>query len=632
MPTTITVTAPGPDFGEIPATRSVTCQVTVQNGETMAIRLSLADDSGKNLFRLVSAPAQIGPGRSATFGLAFQSDAVPTPSATITGALRAGTATATVTATVLSPIAIEEMSVDYGDTPVDAGVVSVVRVTNSHATADATLTVDGAEVFEVNPSDVGPSGVAQAVWVRFRPTEEGSAAATLTATVGTFSDTCSLSGNGILEALDELDAEDGGEPRQRFHVDVPNPHTYLGLGGSLGGQGHMALSMNGVGLETEEDIFVNGMGGESKLFAQATSNVVIQSVKESLYTSAKENNVQCAGDFSYVMGTKGVVIASGLPASYDSLSPLDGTHDTDKPHEWAMGFASTDAIVGTLLTILDMYHLKHEWKHLGGFGKAFGVLGRVATIAGATLSATGAPDIVPATTVLGLAGVVVATPAFVAMYGLAGIGMVSTYPSMVGVLDAAMLAGRDATISALGGAAALQGRVVEVRARREIALKAATLKGLKFAPIKLEGSQIEVKAHSAVISDSDLKENTKLTAGAGKVAIDAAKEVTIAAGKFLVKVAGDYVCIGMHLPNEPENIDPNKPMAMVDDKKVYLRGPGNTPLTAPLLMFDGTEATLGFGSKSNVRVTAAGITLKSAGVDLSANGRLKIKGGIIALG
>src|SRR5262249_51197305 len=150
---------------------------------------------------------------------------------------------------------------------------------------------------------------------------------------------------------------------------------------------------------------------------------------------------------------------------------------------------------------------------------AFAIGGRVATLTGAAMSAAGAADVIPAATVLGLAGVVVATPAFLAMYGLAGIGLVSTYPTVVGILDAAMLAGRDVTISALGGAAALQGRVVEIRGRREISLKATTHKGHKHAPISLAGSQIEMKAYKEAVKEH--------LAHAGEVAVDAAKEVTI---------------------------------------------------------------------------------------------------------
>jgi hypothetical protein len=627
----IVFNAPGPDFGEVPATRRVSCDVTVQNDQTTPINVALADNGG-GAFRLLRAPGSIEPGQSATFSVGFHSDTVPSP-AKVTGTLTAGAGTATVTATVRSPIEIEEAIVDCGNTLIDAGVISTVRVTNSHATAGATLKLEGADVFEVLPADVSPSAVGQAVWIRFRPTAEGTANATLTATVGTFSDSCTVTGKGVRETLDEDEVEgDDNNPQQRFYVDVPAPHTYLGLGASLGGQDFMAMSMNGVGLETEEDIFVNGVGGESKLFAQVTSNVVIQSRNESLYTSAKENNVQCAGEFSYVMGSKGVVIAAGLPLNYSSLSPLDGTHDTKAPHAWAMGFAATDAIVGTLLTALDGFRLAHEWKSIGPWGQAFEAFGRVATLTGAAMSAAGAADVVPAATVLGLAGVVVATPAFLAMYGLAGIGMVSTYPSMIGILDAAILAGRDATISALGGEASLQGREIEIRARREIAITASTLRGHKFAPIELEGSHIKLEAHKEVISDPNPFTNSELHETAGKIAVEAAKQVTVAVGTFLVKVTKTQIRIGVRTTEESEDFDPHKTLVTIDKKGVALRAAGASFETAPFINLSGKEATLASGIKSSVQATPAGIKLQAPDLKLNSKGPLSLKGGIIKLG
>jgi hypothetical protein len=628
----ITFKPPGPDFGEVPATRGVSCDVIIENDHGSAIDVSIADDGGGNRFRILRGDTSVPAGQTATITIGFKSDTVPNHSPVVTGTLSAGRHTARVTATVLSPIQIEEESVDCGDTLIDTRVTSTVRVTNSHATADATLTLEGADIdaFEVVPTDVSPSGVGQAVWIRFRPNKEGRATATLKAQAGTFNDTCDLSGVGVAvveEVGDEAEGE-GSEPRQRFHVEVPSPHTYLGMGASLGEDSHMALAIDGVGLETEENIFINGVGEESKLFAQAVKNVVIQSVDESLYTSAKENNVMCAGEFSYVLGSKGVVIAAGLPLRYNSLSPLDGTHDTTAPHTWAMGFAATDAIVGTMLTVLDGFRVAHEWKDMTKWGRGFEAFGRVATLTGAAMSAAGAADLVPAATLLGLAGVVVATPAFVAMYGLSGIGMVSTYPSMIGILDAAILAGRDVTITSLRGDATFQGRVMELHARREINVEASS--GKLFAPISFEGSQFEVKAHKKVIAVAG-PEGPKVAAGAGKVVIDADKQVVIGVGKFLVKVTEDEVQIGMR-PNEHASVfDRTKATVHVKEGEVVLH-PSGAPNARAQVKLAGAVGDLASGDNSRVKVTPSGVKLESANVRLDSRGPLKLRGGIITLG
>src|SRR5262249_31710406 len=218
---------------------------------------------------------------------------------------------------------------------------------------------------------VPPSGIPQAVWVKFQPAGEGEVSTKLVARAGVFSDEAETTGMGVLEKLEtvggEGEGEGGttGEPEQRFHIDVPNPHSFLGLGAKLHGYEASAVGdfvTHGIGLETKEDIYVNGVGEESRLWAQARKKVVIQSREEAVFSMAAEKHIMSAGEVSYLLGTKGVVIGAGFPLlKHDPLEPLGGEYEPTAADNWAYGFIAADMAVGLIMAGLSIKSIKDDW-------------------------------------------------------------------------------------------------------------------------------------------------------------------------------------------------------------------------------------------------------------------------------
>jgi len=605
-------------FPDTPATQRSPLSVSIYNDTSRAIDVSL-DDGGAGRFTFAGQPPipprPIHPGATATVGLRFSSPDLPDP-AEVTATLKAGDATVAVKATVLNPIHLDKESLELGEVVVGEKKLAVLLVTNFHASGDSSdveVAVEGDTDFSVVPTIVPAAAVPQAVFVLFQPSSADPVPVVrkLRATVGTFSAECEITARGVAEEVapeepkeDEKDKDLTAE--QRFTIEVPEPKTLLAMGANLPSF-HGGLTMQGVGLETEKDVFVNGTGEESVLFAQATKKVVLQSLDESLYSMAKENNVQVAGELSYMLGSKGVVIAAGLPVNYETLSPLGGTHDTGAPHRWAMAFAGVDAVVGTALAALEVHHLREEWDPHKGFRNAFGAVGAVTTLTGAALSAAGAGDALPAASVLGLGGVVVATPAYVAIYGIAGVGIVSMYPAMIGLVDAGMMGVRNATVTARKGTATLQGQSVEIKGREKVEIEVR--EGAEYGSVKVEGKSIALEAMEA-----------PKTTGA-KVEVDAKGAVDIDVGNFIVHVEKDGIKIG-HLSGA-------EPVVTIKDKTITVSaGTGK----GTVLVGDDT-ASISFGAGNAIELKNDGITLKSATFKAQANSNLKINAnGVINIG
>jgi hypothetical protein len=619
------------DFGEIPATQRTTLDVEIDNPTTASVPYALERDAGGR-FSIVGGNGHIPAGGKHKVTVGFLSNDLP-PQTPIAGALKAGSGTGAVslalTATVTNPVSIEEDEIECGEALVGAEIVSVVKVRNAHKTATVTLSFTGVAAFEAMPATIPPSGMPQAVWVRFQPKGEGAAKATLSAAAAGFSDTASVTGTGVLEKLEDAGGEgEGGEPEQRFHIDVPNPHTFLGLGAKLHGYEASALSgfaTNGIGLETKEDIYVNGMGPESRLWAQARKKVVIQSREESILSIAGDKHITSAGSVSYLLGTKGVLIGAGFPLlKHDPLEPLEGEYEPTSADNWGYGFIAMDIAVGVLMTGLSIKSLKDDWKETTWPRRIWEGIGSAAALGGVGADILAGAAIAPTTTILGAAGVAIASPAYVAVYGVAGIGLVSPFPTMIGLVDATVLARDDASVLALQGTANLKGPKVEIQADKKIEIAATTGKeGAELhGPVSIEGSHLELRADDKAVPGATR------TGHAGHVQIDADSKVTIGVGKFLVRIVPDRVHVGMRSTANDDTFNTGKPLLVIDESGILIQaGPNDGQID---LRKD--KAQIASGTKTALTTTPSALKLRSPDVKMTSDGALTIKGGIIKLG
>jgi hypothetical protein len=346
------------------------------------------------------------------------------------------------------------------------------------------------------------------------------------------------------------------------------------------------------------------------------------------------------------MAHKAVVIAAGMPLHYDPIDPLDGTISTGDPDGWASGFAIADAVVGVMLTVLGVYQELDGVRAATGWKKAF-MIGNTAVLAGVSLtgagiSAAGGADTIPVTTVIGAAGVVIATPAFLAMYGICGAGLVSAFPTIVGFKDSSMLALHDATISSLFGTASLEGKQLELHARDSIEIGVHT-SGVN-GPIEIEGSELHIEARArrkrpppppkqsaptvplAPQPPAPPAQPGHIHVEAGRaINLEAADKITIEVGHYRVEIKPDGIRIGHE---EKENAFIN-----IKGTRINLAtGEGDEAAEAEL--FGDTAAIYSGGSKaSGIVLKEDGIKLKSLELAVKAGGNIKLASdGMIKIG
>lgn len=167
-------------------------------------------------------------------------------------------------------------------------------------------------------------------------------------------------GIGAIQGIDIAPDEAARTPasgpvgrRQRLRISVPNVRTDLTMGYRANEEElrHGWPSFDGFGVTTEGSIVMDAHNGEnpthSKIQLQATGAFQIQSEKNSIYMSAKEDTLIHTGKYGFVHGNHGLVLAGGVVGIEPAMIDKEG-HAVPRDHEWlAAEKAALKTIKGT---------------------------------------------------------------------------------------------------------------------------------------------------------------------------------------------------------------------------------------------------------------------------------------------
>jgi len=487
---TVTVGPSSALLGPVPLGASDIAQLVVVNpadGAVVSVRVT-----GEG-FTLLSGGGDVAPGESREVYVEYEaSQEGEHPGAVeVVDSTAAVVASASLSGTTTASLRVGTSSLAFGSVLVGSSGVMTLSVTN--ATGGA-LTLSPAAPFSVEPSSVPSAEVPQQLVVRFDPT----AATAYSVSLSIGSETVALTGTGIEEsdaaALDaaasaQATADAAADATQytstsdtagstRYKVEVPydTSRLYLGRGVS---DSSLDTYIDGCGLDTDSNVYLHARSG--RLWGKAGDDVVLWSDGGSdgdahlwLHNNGSDGiSVLSSEGNSYVVGDGGVVISAGLSLTKDKdkteKEPGTGTIDT-----MATIFTAVDIAVGAKLLYDAVKSTKDDWDSSGAGKRGLEIFGSLVALGAPVVGICGAAGALPGTTIFGLAGVSIFSPAYTAIYGVGGIGLVSLYPTMFGLVDSTIWAFDDVNITGVSGN-------VNVNAGGEINLHASSSTGGKVA-------------------------------------------------------------------------------------------------------------------------------------------------------
>lgn len=555
----VTVTASAADFGAVAPGASGTITVTVQNDVSRACLVRLTGDTLG--YFSVGPTSSVTPGTSLDFTVTFAPAVFHASTFSVnveTYAIRNnGTErvldTTVLTGTVAESLTITTGNVDFGRQLVGSTSMQSVMVANETA-ADATVTfaAAGGLVLATSTAPAGPAPVP--LLVQFTPTAAGAVGPiTLTVSSGSHTDSVTVSGTGYViappstvdETVDDYITSTGaGTDNQRFVINIPTPHTYLGLGKSLSDVSSPSKSSDGVCISTVEDVYISATTATSTIHLDAGQHAILEAVGTA-NVHADGTAILSSDGGAYVLGIGGVVIAAGFGGNAHGGVGQFGVSDTSTADTWGLAFTIVDIVVGAALTAMGIHSLINDWNDTPGPKCFLEGVGITVGLAGVGTGMAGAAGAVATTTVLGVAGVTCATPAFLALYGLAGAGMISMFPTIFGFVDAQMLALDDVAINALTGTASVQGgSKVDVNCAGVGGINLNSMTGKSVGqPINAAGGAITVDGQQSITMKVGPTATSTLEMMPTMIDVETAMAINLKCGPHKITVGAQSVVI-----------------------------------------------------------------------------------------
>lgn len=611
----VTFTPAAPSFGPIPAGTPDVRSVLIQNSGPEAATVSLGAAAE---FSLVNA-RQIEAGGELELFLEYVTSAAGSHSDALTAVgVTSGVelGAASISGVTIDALSASAASVSCGSATVGASKATAFYITN--ATGSEVSVAVGAGDFTVTPGTVPSTGVATQILVTFTPTADGAREATVT--VGDDLEVA-LSGTGVAEAEEPLAGDDlttvttdGGDEAAdatRYKVYVPSHETQLTMGegpGSESSTSRAFTSVDGFGLDTDENFYVHARDG--RFYARAGGDVFIQADGAGggfaqLHQKHEDGAalLSSAGS-AYVIGEGGVMINGGLDLWWDDEDDFDQKPDTAWIDGWGAAFVALDIVVGALLAkdaIASYAEDRKSTPPVKQFLEIVGAVGATAAPIVGFSSLVGAP--LPGTTIFGQAGVSIFSPAFTVVYGLAGLGLVSTFPTLYGVIDSTVWAGDDVNVTgATGSVNVSAGTAINLHAHSssggEVTIEASTAQHQVGGAVNVLGKTIAI---GSALPDAAKPQTQTIELGAGN-------ELTITVGLAKITMSADgsieLACGTTNtLSLTPSGIE-------VAGTKIDLAA------QKAALALDPAKAVLKFGSADVVKATPTGTTVQSGGTKL----------------
>ncbi|MEC7523656.1 MAG: hypothetical protein VYE22_27485 [Myxococcota bacterium] len=475
-------------------------------------------------------------------------------------------ASASLSGTTTASLSVGASSLDFGSVLVGATGVTTLSVTNS---TGASLTLSPAAPFTVDPTQLPSTGIPQQLFVRFDPT----AATAYSASLAIGSETVTLSGTGIedsdAEALEaaasaQATADAAADATQytstsdtagstRYKVEVPydTSRLYLGRGVS---DSSLQTYIDGCGLDTDSNVYLHARSG--RLFGKAGDDIVLWSDGGSdddshvwLHNNGSGSSILSSRGTSYLSGEGGVVVTAGLPLD-GSGSGIAKAPDTAVIDTMATIFTALDIAVGVGLAVDAIKSTKDDWDSSGYGKRGLEIFGSIVAAGAPIVGICGAAGALPGATIFGAAGVSIFSPAYTAIYGVGGIGLISLYPTMFAVIDATIWAIDDVNITGSTGNVNLNaGSEINVHASSssggKVAIEASTNAHGLGGAVTVHGGDITIGSSAGVALTTPITQSMSLgavsveheavtgytiTLGASEISIDALGVIKLKAG------------------------------------------------------------------------------------------------------
>ncbi|WP_437840594.1 choice-of-anchor D domain-containing protein [Sorangium sp. So ce1153] len=481
-------------FGPVPAGAADVRVVVVQNGTDEAVSLAL--DPGTAEFSVLGDTTTVDAGQEAELFLQYQSAAEGAHRATLTATGLSGElGRCTLSGTTIPSLTIDPGAIAFGDVPVGQSRVEVLFVTNATGSdVELVLSPEVGGTFTISPARVPSTSVPTLIVVTYVPDAIGPAQATLRLSGSPLS--ASLSGTGVVPSdLDFVDAD-----AQRFKVEVPFDHARLFLGAGVTSSPAGTFSnVDGCGLDADSNIYLSARNG--RILAQAGGDVFLQAdggeagdgFAQLHQQGSSGKAILSSNGTAYVAGKGGVTISAGVKVARDDGATFDSTPDTGTIDALAISFTAFDMLVASKLAWDAMQSYWEDRAETPRAKQFLEIAAAAAAVAAPVLGGLSAAALVPGVTLFGAGGISIFSPAYTVVHGVAGLALVSMYPTIFGLVDAGIWAGDDVGITASTGSVKVFGsKSVNVHSAEKVSIEASTNKHQTGGTIELKGHTIAI--------------------------------------------------------------------------------------------------------------------------------------------